>query len=229
MDERSGTARLVESQPAGDGRGLVTTLSRSDVEEALRSEEPVDLLLDVERMAQDGEERETARIALGWEPEDLERLLAQASGDEITLTFDEGELQQLLDADVDAHGMRERLAILSVVAGMAAAGASGATGAVYLGGEGGGSTAAPAAVTASEVSTGVGVGAPTPAQTGRTATPAEVSTGITARPTATPAASSPSTDWSPSPEAFALIGGSILALTALGFVARTQRRRPGIA
>ena len=76
----------------------MATIARRDVEEALRSDEPVDLLLDVERIAADGERRETGRLALGWKPEDLERLLAQAGGDEITLTFREGELQRLLNA-----------------------------------------------------------------------------------------------------------------------------------
>lgn len=275
MDERSGTVRLVESHPGGEGRSLVATIARSDVEEALRSHEPVDLLLDVERVAADGHGRETGRVALGWEPEDLDRLLAQASGDEITLTFDEGELQRLLDADVEAHGMREKLAVLTVVAGVAAAGAGSAAGAVYAGSEDGGSTAAPAAVTTatpseistglsvtpavtpSEVSTGVGVGSPSAAQPGRAPAPSEVSTGITgtapaapsevstgivqepspapaevttgivSEPTAAPASASPSS-WEPSPGAMALAAGTILALAAVGFAVRQQRRRPAI-
>ena len=266
MDERNGTVRLVESGKEGEGRTLVATVSRADVEEALRGEQgPVDLLLDVERVAADGAGRETGRIALGWEPEDLERLLAQASSDEITLTFNEGELQRLLDEDVESHGMREKLAVLTVVAGIAAAGAGSAAGAVSGGTDGGGSTTAPtvtqvasevstgltatAAVTPSEVSTGVGVGAPsvtpvtpvTPSEvsSGLTATepvpPSEISTGIVQQPApsapevttgitaepASPVASSPSA-WSPSPETLALLAGTILALTALGFAARTS-------
>ena len=271
MDERSGTIRLVESHP-GEGRSLVATIARSDVEEARRSDEPVDLLLDVERIAADGQGRETERLALGWEPEDLDRLLAQATGDEITLTFDEGELQRLLDEDVEAHGMREKLAVLTVVAGVAAAGAGSAIASPYFG-EGGSSTGTPAAVTAaapseistgltttpaatpSEVSTGVGVGAPEPAQPGRAGTPSEISTGITgtapaaapseistgivqepspgpaeittgitAEPTATPAASD--SGWSPDAQTWAIVAGSILALTAAGFAARSHRIRP---
>jgi hypothetical protein len=271
MDERSGTIRLVESHPAGEGRTLVATISRGDVEEARRSDEPVDLLLDVERVAADGQGRETERLALGWEPEDLDRLLAQATDDAITLTFDEGELQRLLDADVEAHGMREKLAVLTVVAGVAAAGAGSAVASPYFG-EGGSSPGTPAAVTTaspseisagltatpaatpSEVSTGVGVGAPEPAQPGRAGTPSEVSTGITgtapaapseistgivrepspgpaeittgitAEPTATPASSSPS--WSTDAQTWAIVAGTILALTAVGFAARSHRIRP---
>jgi hypothetical protein len=155
MDERFGSVRLIDSDAAGDGT-FVATIERAEVEKALRSDEPVDLLLDVERFAADGSGRETERIALGWEPEDLERLLAQ-SGGEITLTFDEAELRQLLDADVDAHGMRERLAVVTVVAGLAAAGAGGASAMVGGTAQDGAAGAQPAVthVTASEISTGL--------------------------------------------------------------------------
>ncbi|MGB2874473.1 MAG: hypothetical protein WBB76_03265 [Gaiellaceae bacterium] len=191
MDERSGTVRLVESRGDSEASGFVTTISRTEVEKALRADEgPVDLLLDVERVAADGNGRETSRVALGWEPQDLERLLATTSDDEIGLTFDEAELRRLLDEDVDAHGMREKLAVLTVVAGMAAAGAGPAFGSVYGGSEGGPSST-PAAVvqtpTASEISTGLGdvQAAPAASQPGRTTTPSEISTGITGK---TPAA-----------------------------------------
>jgi hypothetical protein len=256
MNERSGTVRLVEPRGKSEVRGLVTTISRREVEEARQHDAPVDLLLDVERTAADGG-RETERIALAWEPQDLERLLAAASDDEIKLTFDEAELQRLLDEDVDAHGMREKLAVLSVAAGIAAAGAGSAAAMPYVAGEGGTSAATPAAVaTASEVSTGLGIQAPaaapaaTPSEisTGVTgeapaapaeistgivqepiAAPAEVTTGITQRPTVTPvSASDPS--WSPSPgEVGAIAAGTILAIAGAGFAVRTQRRRPATA
>jgi hypothetical protein len=256
MNERSGTVRLVEPRGESEVRGLVTTISRREVEEARQHDAPVDLLLDVERTAADGG-RETERIALAWEPKDLERLLAAASNDEITLTFDDAELQRLLDEDVDAHGMREKLAVLSVAAGIAAAGAGSAAAMPYVAGEGGTAATTPAAVaTASEVSTGLGVQAPaaapaaTPSEisTGVTgeapaapaeistgivqepiAAPAEVTTGITQRPTVTPvSASDPS--WSPSPgEVGAIAAGTILAIAGAGFAVRTQRRRPATA
>jgi hypothetical protein len=228
MDERGGIVRLVESHPEGEGRSIVATIARDDVEEALRSHEPVELLLDVERVAADGDGRETGRLALGWEPEDLERLLAEAGGSEITLSFDERELQRLLDADVDAHGMRERVAVLTVVAGLAAAGAGSAAGSVYLGTEGGGSSAAPAAVTsevstgltpapavtASEVSTGVGVGAPSPAETGRAGSPSEISTGITGTAPAAPSEISTGIVQEPSPMAPEVTTGIVSEPTA---------------
>jgi hypothetical protein len=157
MDERSGTIHLVESRDPG-ARSLVTTISRSEVEHALHADEGVDLVLDVERLAADGDGRENERIALAWTPEDLERLLAMSSADAITLTFDEEEVRRFLDDDVDAHGVRVKLAALTAVAGMAAVGA-GTAGAMPAGLDGGGSAANPPAAAvapASEISAGLG-------------------------------------------------------------------------
>jgi hypothetical protein len=189
MDERSGTIRLVEPTRDSEARGLAATVSRAEVEKALRSDEgPVDLLLDVERASSD-DGRETQRIALGWEPQDLERLLETTDASEISLTFDEGELQRLLDEDVEAHGMRETLAVLTVAAGMAAAGAGSAFASPVSDGALPGGAATPAAqVTASEVSTGLGTQqtAATADQAGRAAAPSEISTGIAGQTAAAP-------------------------------------------
>ena len=174
MDERHGTIRLADPGES-EARGLVTTVPRAEVEQALQSDEPVDLLLDIER-AVEGEGRETQRVALGWERQDLERLL-ENDGD-ITLTFDEAELQQLLDEDVEAHGMRERLAVLTVVAaGIAAAGAGSALASPNSGdGSLAGGTpvaAATAQAPSSEISTGLEA---TPQ--GRLVVPSEMTTGL---------------------------------------------------
>jgi hypothetical protein len=243
MDERSGTIRLVEPAQDSAARGLVATVSRTDVEQAMRSDEgPVDLLLDVERVAPDGDGRDKQRLALAWEPQDLDRLLKTTDGNEISLTFDESELERLLDEDVEAHGMRETLAVLTVAAGMAAAGAGSAFASPVTDGALPGGTATPAAqVTASEMSTGLGA-QQTAASAGRTAaaseistgitgatpaTPSEVSTGITAKPTAAPvSANDPS--WSPSTTEGLAAAGTILALTAVGFAMRS-RRGPRVA
>jgi hypothetical protein len=207
MDERHGTIRLAD-QGESEARGLVTTVPRAAVEQALQSDEPVDLLLDIER-AVEGEGRETQRLALGWERQDLERLL-ENDGSDITLTFDEAELQRLLDEDVEAHGMREKLAVLTVVAaGIAGAGAGSALASPSSGdGSLAGGTPVPAATAqapsseistglvqqnaahyggvaaASEISTGLG-GQQTAAQAGREATASEISTGLGGQTAAT--------------------------------------------
>lgn len=193
MDERSGTVRLVDPDAELATRGLVATVSRTEVEEALRTKEPVDLLLDVDRVAADGQGRETERVALSWEPEDLERLLASTAGDHVSLTFDEGELRRLLDEDVEAHGARKTLAAITVAAGMAAAGAGSAFAMpADTGGPAGSSqgtvATAPAdrGATASEISTGLGGQEQATAATGRSATASEISTGIVGQTPATP-------------------------------------------
>jgi hypothetical protein len=145
MDERSGTIRLVETADS-EPRGLVATVSREDVEQAVPFDDgQIDLLLDVERATSDG--RETQRIALGWEPQDLEQLLEATDGDEISLTFEEGELERLLDDDVEAHGIRKTLAVLTVAVGMAGATAGSALASPASDGALAGGTAKPAATT----------------------------------------------------------------------------------
>jgi hypothetical protein len=238
-------------------------------------------LLDVERVAKDGDGRQTERVALGWQPDELERLLQTTSGDEIPLTFDEGALQRLLDEDVEAHGVRETAAVLAVVGGLAAAGAGSALARPALDGGGGGTPVAAAAsqdrasevstglgteqttaspARASEVSTGLGTEqtAASSAPAGRAAeasevstgiigtapaspsevssgivhepgvTPAEVSTGITSKPTGS-LATSDSPSWAPSATEGALAAGMILAVGAVGFIARSRRQPPATA
>ena len=210
MDERTGTIRLVEPAHDFGTRGMVATIPRSDVEQAMRSDgEQIDLLLDVERATSDG--RETERIALGWEAQDLERLLETTDADEISLTFDEGELQSLLDEDVEAHGLRKSLAALTVAAGMAAAGAGSAIASPAGDGALPGGKATPAAQ----------VAAATPVA------PSEVSTGVAAKTTATPASADDSS-WSTGTTVGVALAGTILALTAVGFALRT-RRGPTVA
>jgi hypothetical protein len=199
MDERSGTIHLVESQDPG-ARSLVTTISRSEVEHALHEDEGVDLVLDVERLAADGDGRENERIALAWTPEDLERLLAMSSADEITLTFDEEEVRRFLDDDVDAHGMRVKLAALTAVAGMAAAGA-GAAGAM-----------------------------PTLAASDHGVLTSATEAGIVQQPTSQPVSASPSdSTWSPSSAEIGAFAGVILTIPAAGFAVRHQRHGGGPA
>jgi hypothetical protein len=241
MDERTGTIHLVESRDPG-ARSLVTTISRSEVEHALQADEGVDLVLGVERLAADGDGRENERIALAWTQEDLERLLAMSSADEITLTFDEEEVRRFLDDDVDAHGVRVKLAALTAVAGMAAAGA-GAAGATPGGPHGGGSAANPPVAVLAASDHGVLTSA-TEAGLGDQSAPAEATlaasdhgvltsateAGIVQQPTSQPVSASPSdSTWSPSSAEIGAFAGVILTITAAGFAVRHQRHGGGPA
>jgi hypothetical protein len=114
MEEITARALLV---PAADvGEGLTTSVSRSEIEEVLGSEEaPIELVLDVTRFS-DGKADETRNVAVSWERSDLERLLSEAQGDEVTLTFDHEALRQAIESDVEGHGMRETILALAVAA-----------------------------------------------------------------------------------------------------------------
>jgi hypothetical protein len=118
--------------PTADLRGgLATIIARAEVEEALRSDEPPELVLDISRGP------ETQTVAVSWQREDLERLLREATSDQIELTFDRAAIEEAMDADVEAHGFREKALVLAV-AFAAAAGTAGAASAMPLDTLGGG-------------------------------------------------------------------------------------------
>ncbi len=114
MEDVSSRAQLVD-EAALEGRGISTTLSRSQLEDAIRSSDgPPELALDVR--AGDGEEH---TLAVAWEREDLERILGRTSGDTVVLTFDRDELASAVAGEVEAHGFRERVLVLAVAAATA--------------------------------------------------------------------------------------------------------------
>jgi len=81
---------------------------------AARGEFPATLLLDLDRVeTNDGSGVAHARVAVDWDEATLDELLASSEDEEIALWFDERELVRAFD-DVDAHGLRERAAVLAV-------------------------------------------------------------------------------------------------------------------
>jgi hypothetical protein len=56
-------------------------------------------------------------VAMSWSQEDIDALLASATGDEITIAFDRADLEAALsqDADFEAHGIRRRALVFTVV------------------------------------------------------------------------------------------------------------------
>ncbi len=118
MQELDAQATVVDA--GGISGGLTTTIARSDVQTALAESEIPPLVLDIRR----GDE--SSSVALTWKRDDLERLLGEATGDQIQLTFDSAAIEQAFD-DVEAHGMREKAAIIAVAVAGAAAFAGGAS------------------------------------------------------------------------------------------------------
>jgi hypothetical protein len=108
-----GAQAVLESTPS-IREGLTTSLPRSEVEQALAVEgAPLELVLDLTRFA-DGEPTDTGRVTVAWERNDLERILQDTEGDRVDFTFDRHTLWQALDADVEAHGIREKVLVLAV-------------------------------------------------------------------------------------------------------------------
>jgi hypothetical protein len=135
MEDLAARAMLVSAQDVGEG--ITTSVSRSEIEEVLASEgEPIHLVLDVTRFS-DSEAPESRSVAVSWERSDLERLLGDAAGDHVILTFNPEALQQAVEADVEAHGIRETVLALAVAA-TAATGAGAATAQAYVDPGGGG-------------------------------------------------------------------------------------------
>jgi hypothetical protein len=114
-----------------EGTAVGTRIPRSEVESALGADDgPMDLYLDVVRT---GEQPEKAhRITVSWERDDLERMLQSSTGDHVTLVFRPDELERIIEqSDVEAHGLRERAAALTVAAATAAGISAGAASAMH--------------------------------------------------------------------------------------------------
>jgi hypothetical protein len=148
MTALTAKAALVDPAALGDGDTVIaTSVPRSEIEEAMETGTTSELFLDVAR-ERDGEREGEQRITVSWEPAELEKLLGSTTGDEVTFAFKADELSRMFDEpDVEAQGLRERMAILTVAATTAAAIGAGAAGAmpanlVSESGGGGGTAAA---------------------------------------------------------------------------------------
>jgi hypothetical protein len=131
MEDVRTQARLVEFSPARfAGGGLGTMVPRAEIAAAAAlGEYPARLVLDVGRVDTSGSNEVTAhaQVAVDWDEATLEQLLQSAEDEEIALWFDPIELARVIEeSEVDAHGLRERAAVLAVA--VAAAGATAGAG-----------------------------------------------------------------------------------------------------
>ena len=114
MNEVAARAVLVSASDVNDG--VTTSISRSDLEAVLATEgEPIELVLEVGRFS-DGQTAESGSVSVSWERSDIERLFEEAAGDEVTLTFDRRMLQDAVEDDTEAHGLRETVLAIAVAA-----------------------------------------------------------------------------------------------------------------
>jgi hypothetical protein len=121
MTALTAKAALVDPAALEDGEGVIATrVPRSEIEEALETGTTSEFFLDVAR-ERDGEREAEQHITVTWEPDDLQKLLGSTTDDEVTFAFKADELARMLDEpDVEAQGLRERMAILTVAATTAA-------------------------------------------------------------------------------------------------------------
>ena len=147
------------------GRGPTAVLPRTEIEEVIeRGDDPARLVLEIARAGDGAEISPEARVSVDWDRADLEELLRASGGNDVTLSFDEAELMRLLEeGDVDAHGLRERAAILGIVVATAGAASGSAFAHPQLSGEptgGAAPSSAPAFITDSRGGDGGAVVAP---------------------------------------------------------------------
>jgi hypothetical protein len=128
--------RLAEPAAAGPIARPALPIRRAAAEEALRDGDgPVELTFDVVRVG-----GETEAISMMLDRSDLERTLQSADGVELALVFDPEELEHAIEgSDVEAQGLRETAAVLTVAVaalaggtGVASAAHGGASGTGYV-------------------------------------------------------------------------------------------------
>jgi hypothetical protein len=205
-----------------DGRGVSTTIARTEIQRALDSGEEMELVLNVSRVAGDAEV-EAHTVAVVLDPTDLEDLLRADEGEEIGLQFDADELEAALaDDEVEAHGFRQKAAVLAVAA--VGVGAFAGHAAAQPTSDVGGRPAAAQGMTAKEIwaTAPPAVKAQSAKQDAaqaaklRTPAPFHPATGGGGIEFSAPSSS----------EAAALAGGVALLITGTAFAARGHHRRP---
>ena len=114
------------------------TLEREEIEEALASDAPLDLILSVK--AGDGEPRD---MRVAWQRDDLETVLGKVDAGPVTFSFDRAELYRALEhPDFEGHGMREIVLLVAAASSSAALMAGTASAQVMDAGGGGGNIGA---------------------------------------------------------------------------------------
>jgi len=113
MDDLLTRAQLVGHDPALAAIGTVVPRAEFAAIAEL-GEFPATLLLDLDRVEPgDDDGIAHARVAVDWDKNTLNQLLASTEDEEVALWFDENELAQAFQ-DVEAHGLRNRAAVLTI-------------------------------------------------------------------------------------------------------------------
>ena len=205
-----------------DGRGVSTTIARTEILQALDSGDEMELVLDARVIREAEVEAHTLAVAL--DRSDLENRLRADEGEEIGLQFDAEELEAALaEDDVEAHGLRQKAAVFAVAA-VGVGAFAGQAAAQPTSDTGGRPAAAAQGMTAKEIwatappAVRAQYAQQDAARAAKLRTPAPFH----------PATGSGGIEFSPpsSSEAAALAGGVALLITGTAFAARGHHRRP---
>jgi hypothetical protein len=219
MNAIQSRARLAEPAAATPIARPALPIRRAAAEAALRhGDGPVELTFDVVRVG-----GATEAISMILERPDLERTLQSADGEELALVFDPQELAQAMQGpDVEAQGLRETAAVLTVAvaamagsAGVASAAAGGASGTGYV---------VPAGSTVAIVNDAGATGA---SGTGYVVPAGGTEAIVNDAASAAPAAGGDET--LSSTDTAAIGTGAILLLAGAAFAATRTKRRPDTA
>ena len=134
MHETSTSGTLVGTRQmfASQSDQLTVTLPREEVEAALASDPPNELILDILRQVEGTGEPERRTVKVDWKRGDLESVIRDVDARAITFSFDPAELNRLLsEPDVEGHGLREAAVVLSIAAAAAVGGAASASAATH--------------------------------------------------------------------------------------------------
>ena len=136
------TALLVKTDAGGRPDAATVTMAREEIEEALASDEPLELVLTVDRGASTPQD-----VRVSWERSDLETVLAGTDAGGITFSFDRAELYRALEhPDFESHGIREMVMLTVAAASASAALAASTASGMPMEGTGGGGSTSVAAV-----------------------------------------------------------------------------------
>ena len=219
MNAVQSRARLAEPAAAAPIARPALPIRRAAAEAALRhGDGPVELTFDVVRVG-----GATEAISMILERPDLERTLQSADGEELALVFDPQELAHAMQGpDVEAQGLRETAAVLTVAVA-AMAGSAGVASAAAGGGSGTGYVV-PAGSTVAIVNDAGAAGA---SGTGYVVPAGGTEAIVNDAASATPAAGGDET--LSSTDTAAIGTGAILLVAGAAFAATRTKRRPDTA
>jgi hypothetical protein len=228
MDDLRIRAQFVGLDAANAGASTIgTVMSRAEfAETAAQGEFPATLLLELDRLetGDGGEVTAHARVAVDWDKDTLDRLLASTEEEEIGLWFDERELALAFD-EVEGHGLREKAAVLAVAAAAAGAGATPALASPFSQVTDGDAGGAPATGVVAPATPAGPMGAVRGVQMDQQLSGSQ-SPGTGGSVASTPSASTPSSSTPSAGELAGLAAGAALLISAAGFGVARRRTPP---